>query len=209
MIPGAHLYYDFKIDDGKKVVMKSRKRKCHSFVKAFPQLLLHSMTGNVISILDTGNSSRTLKWIASAYPITTGLGMTNSTYYSSYLCALSAAANDDSYGSVIGSGTNAVAVTDYKLQIQIVQGITSGKIQHSAVVFGPPFTDLVAGISYTVVTRVFTNSSGGNVDVNEIGLYAKWNNTYNFCIIRDKLPATVTIPNGNNLTLNYTIKVII
>lgn len=209
MIPGAHLYYDFQISDGKKVVMRSRKRKCHSFVKQFAQGLLVSMSGGIDAAImkDIANTSRTPGLLSYGY-----YDNTNSAHYESAWGAnLSGPVNTATYGPVLGSGTNAVDISDYKLQTLIAHGTSSGQLQYSATVFGPPFTDTTT--SYIVVTRVFTNASGGNVSVNEIGLYAQYYDALvgltSFCIVRDKLPATITIPNGSNLTLNYTIKVII
>ena len=198
MIPGLQPYIDITISEGDKIVKKYRRRKCRSFVKQFAQMLLHSMSLNTVaSVTDTGNTSRTL-----VPPV----------YSRQYQFHLSALSGDVTSGSVVGSGTNAEAITDYALQTLITHGTTSGKLQYSAVTFGAPTTD--ATTSYMTVTRIFTNGSSGNVSVNEIGLYSYFYNNdtsvgWYFCLVRDKLDSTIVLSSGQNMTLNYVLKIVI
>ena len=106
------------------------------------------------------------------------------------------------YGLVVGSGTNAVTINDYALQTLIAHGVGAGQLSYGAMNFVAP---AVAGStkSFTLV-RIFTNSSGSDITVNEIGIYVKSNTIY-YCIERSL--STQVIPNTLTGTLTYTCSV--
>ena len=56
--------------------------------------------------------------------------------------------------------------------------------------------------------RYFNNNSGGNVNVNEVGIVAYLQGQYNqnYMMSRDKLAATITVPNTGQLRVTYTIQ---
>jgi hypothetical protein len=113
-------------------------------------------------------------------------------------------------GIVVGSGTNAVSLDDYVLQTQIDEGASAGELNHAE--------QLAPSISWNGGTRVlsndcvryFNNNSGGNVDVNEVGIYAHLhaNDGHSFwtLVCRDKLGSTVTVPDTGQLKVTYTIQ---
>lgn len=78
---------------------------------------------------------------------------------------------DTSYGIIIGTSNQAVAVTDYRLVTPILHGSTSGKM-----LYGVTATTVPAGIGtkrYFRVYRGFENASGAAITVREQGLYVK------------------------------------
>lgn len=120
--------------------------------------------------------------------------------------------NDDSYSIVIGTGNTAPTITDYVMETKISNGAGAGQLQHSLTAFGLPTSN--ATQSHFTITRDFSNASGGDITVNEIGLYQKGdgpfigysadsrpNNT--FLTIRDVIVGGITIGNGETLTINY------
>lgn len=189
---GLDLWYEISVHDIKTgKLVRHKKSRCYSFVQQFVYLLKLSMAGNVgVQVTDTGGTARTLS------PSNIGNNF-----------KLNALITDATFGTVVGSGTNAAAVTDTDLQTLIAHGTSSGQLQYSAVSFGAPTTD--SSTTSFIVTRVFTNGSGGTVTVNEIGLvciaYGTDNNIRNFLIVRD-IPTPITILNSQALTLNYTFK---
>ena len=130
-----------------------------------------------------------------------------------------AVANIDSYGVVVGVGSNAPTISDYALQTRISHGVSAGQLQYGGVAFGLPTCNLTT--SHFTVTRDFANSSGNPIAVYEIGLYVKGdmpvllkdstsrgNDSYSptvmyFCTIRDVIGAGINILNGETLTVNY------
>jgi len=196
MIPGVGLYIDGVIKEGDKVVRKIRRVKGHSFVKQYAQLLLLDFCATSPYVRNTNN--------ALEYPV----GTTGSTFMNRRF-GCDAASGEDRTGLVIGTGNTAVTVSDYKLATKISNGITSGTLQYGAVAVGAPTTDLTS--NYFVITRVFTNGSGSPVTIKEIGLIA-YNTSYSnvlnnvYLIARDILPSEIPLNNGQNVTINYTIK---
>jgi hypothetical protein len=153
-------------------------------------MLYWEFTGADTACTDTSNTSRTLS-----------IHLTND----SRIWLFTAGIGDTNYGNVVGTGDTAVQVTDYALQTLIAHGTSAGQLQYSAVTFGAPATD-ATGTSF-VVTRVFTNGTGGDVTVKEIGLNAYWSPDtpiYYFLIARDILSPAITLANGEALTVNYT-----
>lgn len=116
-------------------------------------------------------------------------------------------ADQDIKGIQVGSGTDAESFEDCVLQTKIVSGS------------GPDELSYVASedhsISYADTTlqdeqvRYFNNNSGGNVEVNEValvdGIYVGTIAQF-FLMSRDKLGATVTVPDTGQLKVTYTIQ---
>lgn len=172
---------------GKRV---SRKRfGSRSFVEAFLSLLKAQIDPgtNVASVTDTGGTDRTL------VDATTNF---------------SCLALSHDRGIVVGSGSTAVAVTDYKLATLIADGTSTDELSYgvqsvSAMTISDP------NASFTI-QRDFTNSSGAEITVNEVGIYAVGNYaspgaTY-FCIIRDLISGGQAVPDGQTLRVTYTIQ---
>ena len=112
-----------------------------------------------------------------------------------------AASGTSGYGIQVGTGTNAVTVSDTKLQTQIAHGVGSGQLFYGAMSFVAPLTD--ATTSYFSMNRTFTNSSGSTITIQEIGLAML--QTYNFLIIRDIPSAPIALDNTDILSLKYTL----
>jgi len=108
------------------------------------------------------------------------------------------------YGIVVGTGDTAVTNVDYKLETQLTQGITAGKISHGVQIVG---TAAVAGANVDLeIKRAFTNLTGSAITVKEAGVYVGLYATEFHCIIRDVFPGPVNIPNGCSLTIYYTLR---
>ena len=114
-------------------------------------------------------------------------------------------------GILVGTGTTAPAVDDYKMETQIAHGTGAGQLEYSAVTFGAPTSD--ATTSQFTVTRNFANNSGGDITVNEIGLavcsYQSGNAEHNQLVVRDVIAGGIAVPNGQTLTVNYRIQAVV
>jgi hypothetical protein len=113
----------------------------------------------------------------------------------------------ENVGIVVGINTGDIPVssTDYALTTKILEGITTGKLEHSA----HTFTDVVVSppsASYTV-SRIFRNSSGGSIIIKEIGIAACYYNTDPSVWVRDVLAIPVTMLNGDYLKVTYTFQI--
>jgi len=180
------LYYSYQVRgaDG-TIKVPFRRRTAHSFVIAYARFLYLKMVGAVgQSITDTGSVSRTVE---SNTPIDTNNAAASATH-----------------GLVVGTGTNAVALADVALQTIIAHGTSAGQLQYGASVVNAPSSDSTS--TTLILTRDFSNASGGSITVREIGIYSQMQGTatWNFCIARDTV--TIVLSNGDVLTLNYILK---
>jgi hypothetical protein len=130
---------------------------------------------------------------------TSGTGTARGTYGTAFAANAGAAAN--LFGVMVGSGTNAVSLTDNKLQTLITHGTGATQVSYGAVSFTNPAT-VDTTRSFTVA-RAFTGNASAAVTVNEIGLYVKEGGNYYFCI--DRTLNTFIIPKSTAKTVTYTI----
>jgi hypothetical protein len=198
---GAILELTVKRKDG--TVRERRVRKAESFVRQFLDLLMmQAAMANEMSwhqIRDTGNVLRAIA-------------------FSGLTFATDAAANDDIYGVMVGTGNTAPTINDYALETRIDDGVGAGELQYGGVTYGLPTSS--ATESHFTITRDFSNASGGAITVEEIGVYVKamaaWIIQSNdrtsgapdlvFMTIRDVVGGGITIPDGETLTVNYRLQ---
>jgi hypothetical protein len=172
-------YIEWELLDPKGRVVKRGKQPVKSFVKQWIVGVYAGFIASNISAIDITGTSRTT---------------------SIYIFRVNAGSGDASYGIVVGSSDTPVTRDDYKLGSQISHGNGTGQLVYGAVSVDAPIT---YGTGYlTRVTRVFSNNSGSNVTVKEMGIYSTQAG-YSFCIIRDVLTTPVTIPDGYSWTVRY------
>jgi len=179
------LYYSYQVRgvDG-RIKVPFRRRTAHSFLKAYVTFLYVKFgRATAQSTNDTANVSRS---IAHDEKMTT-----------------TAAAAGSTVGLVVGTGTTAVAFTDVALVTQIAHGSSASQLQYGASVVNNPSSD---GTSTSMImTRDFSNASGGSITVREIGIYSQISSGNRiFCTVRDL--ATIVLADGDVLTLNYIFK---
>ena len=159
----------------------------HSFVLQFMQLLCLQMknAAYVGNIKDITNTNRTGALLDTTYHM-----------------IINAVGGTDDYGIVVGSGVGAEAVTDYKLDTLITHGVGLGQLKYGSQVA----VELVnnAGVMRIELSRMVSNGSGGDVDINEVGLYLAQDATpHYFCGIRDVLGAPLTVADGASKIIQY------
>lgn len=195
--PNVALYFQLEVRDANgKLVRRTRKYRARSFVKQYIQHLRAGMNrANEGSVLDTSNTSRTL---ASPNAGTTDFMNVN----------LATASN--AYGIRVGTGTTAVAMTDYELATIIAQGTGSGQMEHGSTTVGS-LTSSSSEAAFTI-SRTFVNSSGAQIDVAEVGMACQSGDSGAqhrfFLIVRDVLSSVVAVGNAQTLTVTYTMKII-
>lgn len=101
-------------------------------------------------------------------------------------------------GILIGTGTTAVAMTDYKVQTILTAGMTYG-INTFAIENPDASTWRLA------ISRIFTNGTGASVGIREVVIYAWDSQNYKFCI--DRTLYSVDVPNGVAITMTYRISI--
>jgi len=126
--------------------------------------------------------------------------------------ATRAPSGNDDYGIQVGTGTTPVTRDDYCLVSKIPHGTATGQMVYGAVTVED--VDGVPPESRFRIIRVFSNESGADITVNEIGLVANNYAFYDavtaevyFMLARDVLPSPVTVPVGATLTVRYIVSV--
>lgn len=112
----------------------------------------------------------------------------------------------DDIGIVVGKGTTAVAIDDYALESQCVEGVGVDQFNYQLQIWTEPS---VAGSTCSFTARrSFINNSGATISgIKEIGCYVRCHNaaTYHMLGFRDVLPSAVYVPHGGSITVTYTI----
>lgn len=181
-----------------EIKRKSRVYRGRSYLIAHAQHLLCSLSNtNISSVLDTGNTSRTLLRPAvggnSWWQGTAGVGTGTS-------------------GIQIGTGNTTVTITDFSLAALIAHGTSSGQMEYGS---SANFSAILGSGSerHFTNTRTFTNNSGGNITVAEVGLAVITDDSgsanRNFLVARDVLGSTVLVADTEALAVVYTIKVVL
>ncbi len=188
---GVILEYILKDKDGK--ILKRKVRQSESFVKAFLQLL-YVVMGQ----------------IQYEYPYTmvgVGGGAGVEVSEGSYNFAADAETGDDTYGIVLGTDNTPVSIDDDSLNTKCAHGTGVDQFQYGPMSIDPPAAG--ATLSQFTMTRDFTNGSGADITVYELGIYVKsGRGTGNqvLCTIRDVEAAGILVANGLTLTVNYRIQ---
>jgi len=186
------MYIEIEVRDKNNEIIKKQKEKAHSWVGNFIKALSAIMKAKTVydiheQIIAVNGASFGFPFISSA---------------SDPLMYVEADEGEGGYGIVIGSGDAPVNIDDYNLDTKIPHGDESGKMHYNATTVESP-AKTNNGYTFRVI-RTFTNNSGGDITIKEIGLIAK-HRMNNYLIARDVLSSPVTVPNGTTLTVRYII----
>jgi len=111
-------------------------------------------------------------------------------------------------GVVVGSGTTTPANTDYALATLILDGSTSGKLDHGTM----SYVNTAEEGGYVVfkMSRTFTNNSGAAIVIREIGLIgvSPYDPTTSgfFLYVRDVLSEAYSVAALGTVTVQYVIR---
>ena len=218
-IPEAFWTLDVFDKDGR--LIRRHRQRSHSWTRNAYNALFQGLSGAMAKDQTFGAGLLSMKRfnsqvkpaIGDDYFICMGSdqnGNTRCTAEGSLYCTFLAAAAFDGCGIQVGSGTDAESFEDYVLQTQILEGSGAGQLNHVASEL-PAVTYAALTLTNTLI-RYFNNNSGGNIDVNEVALmahmmfYTGAGQASHFLYSRDKLPATVTVPDTGQLKVTYTIE---
>ncbi len=109
-------------------------------------------------------------------------------------------------GILVGTGQSGITVQEFQMESQIDHGYGAGELIYMG---GSVKTPVVDGIyTYVDFDRIFSNESGGNVTVKELGI-SVWNAGNCFLICRDVLGVGEwqTVADGEYLRVTYRMRV--
>ena len=108
-------------------------------------------------------------------------------------------------GVVLGTGALPVTVDDNKLQTKIADGIGAGQLDYQITAQDTIATQTATEVYYDI-SRLFINSSGGTITVNEIGLMAQAEPSF-FKMLIDRTNQTIVFNDTDQKTITYRLKV--
>jgi hypothetical protein len=158
-------------------------KPANSFVRQLIDTLRMQMSQGTTNIRDVNNSVWSMSPSQYSFMVNAGVGA-------------------DTWGIQVGTGTSSVGIEDYKLASKISHGTGSGQLQYGAVSVGN--VAIVGTSAQFTIARTFTNNSGADITVNEVGLIWNYAGLY---FLLDRSLLTFTVPNGESRTVTYTIKV--
>ena len=183
------LWYSVIIRDRDGKVISHERLKSRSMLGNWYRILYTHMAFTSTSLIHTSGIDRGVKYFGDNWKFT-------------------ASADEYFIGIVIGTGSAAVTIDDYKLDSQIINGTGPGQMRHLVSTPGWPS---VAGSNCDFLTsRTFLNNSGGSVMVRESGIYCrvKGPTYYGYaCIVRDVLATPQAVPDGGSITVDYTLRI--
>lgn len=181
-----------------KIVYDSGIQPSHSFVLQFLQLL-----GAIMAYRRSPNPS--IRDVDAQY-----YEIAHTDYWddNDYPFSINAESGEEYWGLVVGTGDMAEDNENYRLESKIPHGSGAGELEHG----GTSYNDPVASGSYYQwhIYRTFTNSSGSSIEVKEIGAQVRYQASpaAKYALIwRDVLSPTITVPNGQVLTVNYYLRI--
>lgn len=189
MSHGFGIEYEIIVKDRNGKIVGRRKGRnslLTNFALGFFQYALGSSSGLVaVSGVDTSGAA----------------GYIGATYSTGVMMPASASAGDDTYGILVGTGTNVVTPADYSLQTKIAHGTGAGQLSYAGTSVLSPVT--VGSTRYFDITRNFSNSSGADITINEIGYAVQSLSTYYIMMARDKLTSGLVVPNLGTAHVRY------
>jgi hypothetical protein len=198
------LWYEVILRDRDGKVVKRFKRKSESWLRAFITLLrglyLQRYGASVVTVNIVSEDG-----VTGAYPC----NYAPTTISWVYPCC-NGDVGDTSQGIVVGSSNTPNDINTYALGSKITHGTGSGQLVYNAMTF-EDITNPSGTILQFRMTRVFTNNSGADVTVKEMGLLARILTSNvgakSLLLARDVLSTPITIPDGYSLTLRYIVKI--
>ena len=168
-IPIPEVFLELEVTDKNGKVIQKHKQRSHSWTRNAYNLLFSELAGKDANDTIFGAGKLNIK---DTDGITQAGNMPIELTYNQSVDGTGngyrALAGDNSYGIVVGSGTNVESFEDYALQTLIANGTGAGQLSYIlSELHSISYAALV--LSNTLV-RYFNNNSGGSISVNEVGL---------------------------------------
>jgi len=210
-------------DENQSLLRQTAKEPARSFVQQFLfwhyKLSIISLSSTPIDIKDIdGNTLNVSQGDTTAYMFLSqapGRGGRALEMLIGDISSDRQASSSTNNGIVIGTGTDAVAPDDFKLQTQILDGSGSGELEHFPCAGGP--LEIVSNIAAFELERLFRNTSGDAITINEVGIYCVGFPVYigtatarrlkHYCILRDRVSPGFSVADGEYLKVAYTLSV--
>ena len=210
-IPISETFWELEVRDKSGKVIQWLKQRSHSWVRNAYNHMFSQLAGKNASSGSFGPGALSIKDTAGSIRYASGpIGQSNSNLDSTTY-GYRGPAGEDSWGIQVGSGTNPESFEDYMLQSRIANGVNAEQLSYIEQDPHSVSYDPATRVLSNAMVRYFNNNSGGDIEVNEVGLVM--NQPQGGSIVygkrlqaRDKLAATVTVPDTGQLKVTYTVQ---
>lgn len=182
------LWYSVVVRDRHGKVVSRERRKSHSFLKQWNQLVyVHMAQTSLAGVIDTGGTPRSISPADKDFDMRASAGTTT-------------------YGIRVGTGNTPVAIDDYALETPIAEGSGVDEMEHLVCTIA---TSVVAAPNCSfLVSRAIVNNSLAVITVREAAIYVKMDDPFLYgCAVRDVLTTPQAVPIGGTITIDWTIQV--
>ncbi|AGG07376.1 hypothetical protein C1O63_1563 [Dehalococcoides mccartyi] len=210
LLPEA--FWEFEVRDKNGLTLARHRQRSHSWVRNAYNLMVcqaAAVPGDLavgLAVVDINGTARSDATTQPASGLSSG-GASNSSIYVNLGNGIYAGAGVDLFGIVVGTGNNPESLESYALATKIVSGNLAGQLSYSAT--DPPTISTIGTTKTVAWVRYFNNNSGGDITVNEAGVYTKGtydNSSATFMLCRDLLAGGVVVPNTGQLKVTYTLQ---
>ena len=211
LIPTPMCYLDIEVQDKSGIVVTKYSDRSKSWVRNFYNWMVTQQMACNSNILGTTYEAGTL-----AVKDTNGIVRSHGTYAirlnevaSGY--GYRGATGSTTNGIVAGTGNAAESFESHILDSLIANGTGAGQLQYQEMSAPTPVWDSQNKTFTLELERIMINSSGGAIDVKEVGLialliYAVTVSRY--LVARDVLSSSVNVPNESQIKATYTIQIV-
>jgi hypothetical protein len=211
-IPISETFWELEVRDKNGKIIQSLKQRSHSWVRNAYNMMFCYLAGKDLSNSSFGAGSLSLKDTGNGVRYGGGpVCLSQQAPVDSTSMGYRGPAGNDTYGILVGSGTNPEDFESYALHVKIANGTGTGQLTYveaeiHAILWNPGTLTMKNNL-----VRYFNNNSGADVSVNEVALvlhgYGPGNSVpYNYMTARDRLVTTVIVPNTGQLKVTYTVQ---
>lgn len=211
-IPAPEAFWEFEVRDKNGQILQHFRQRSHSWVRNAYNMMFCYLAGKDLDNGSFGAGYLSLKDTNGAVQYGNGpvcLGQGVSVDSTSWGCR--GPAGNDTYGILVGSGTNPEDFESHILHSKISNGTGAGQLTYvqseaHAITWNPGTLTMKNELA-----RFFNNNSGADVSVNEVALVLRGYRPgssvpYNYMTARDRLVSTVTVPDTGQLKVTYTVQ---
>jgi len=205
-------FLEFEVRDRYGKLITRRKQRAHSWVRNLYNLMVcqaAAVAGDSavgLALLDTSGAIRSDPTTQPASGEASS-GTSNRRIYVGLGYGLYAGAGIDTFGLVVGTGSDPESFDDYALGSKISSGNLAGQLAYS--VTDAPVVSTIGTTKRIQWVRYFNNNSGDAITVNEVGMYTKGcisSYTITYILCRDLVSGGVEVPDTGQLKVTYTIQ---
>jgi len=211
-IPISETFWELEVMNKNGKVIQRLKQRSHSWVRNAYNMMFCYLAGKDLSNGSFGAGYLSLKDTAGTVQAGAGpVCLSQGSSVDSTSMGYRGPAGNDSYGILVGSGTNPEDFESYVLHVKIANGTGVGQLTYvesetHAISWNPGTLTMKNDLA-----RYFNNNSGADDSVNEVALslrgYRPGSSVpYYYMTARDLLIATVTVPNTGQLKVTYTVQ---